>query len=180
MFRAVIRPTAYLELLNERHSEELFALVERNRTYLRKWLSWVDATRSEEDILSFIRSAREEFAANRGIAAGIWSEGQIAGVIGAHRVDFVNRKAESGYWIAEDYQGKGLVTDACRAIVTHLLDDLDLHRVEIMCATGNTKSAAIPQRLGFTFEGTAREANLVDGKYHDLLRFAILKQDWKP
>jgi ribosomal-protein-serine acetyltransferase len=85
---------------------------------------------------------------------------------------------ELGYWIARDFQGKGIVTDACRAVVTHLLRELDLNRVEILCATGNEKSCAIPRRLGFALDGTLREGELCSGRYLDLHVFGMLKRDW--
>ena len=72
------------------------------------------------------------------------------------------------------------MTDACRAVLTHLFRELELHRVEIRCATGNARSAAIAKRLGFTLDGTLREAQLVGGRYHDLLVYGMLRQDWNP
>jgi ribosomal-protein-serine acetyltransferase len=53
-----------------------------------------------------------------------------------------------------------------------------LNRVEIHCAAGNTKSAAIPRRLGFTLEGTIREGQFLNGRYHDTLLFSMLKREW--
>jgi ribosomal-protein-serine acetyltransferase len=87
---------------------------------------------------------------------------------------------EIGYWIAQEHQGKGIVTEACRAMITHAFRELDLHRVQIRCATGNIKSCAIPQRLGFAHEGTAREAEMVNDRFIDLHIFGMLKQDWHP
>jgi len=86
---------------------------------------------------------------------------------------------EIGYWLSESFQGKGLMTDAARAVVAYLFDELDLNRVEIHCAAGNVKSAAIPRRLGFTLEGTSREGQLLNGRYQDILRFSMLKREWK-
>jgi ribosomal-protein-serine acetyltransferase len=153
--------------------------VERERAQLREWLPWVDATKSEEDSLSFIRSVLEQFVTNHGFAAGIWAGEGLAGTVGLHRIDWLNRRVEIGYWLAREFQGRGVMTDACRAVVTHLFGELDLHRVEIRCAAGNTKSSAIPRRLGFTLDGTLRGAQFVNGRHHDLLVFGMLKRDWK-
>ena len=179
MFRAPVRADVDLRLLEERHAATVFALVDRERQYLREWLPWVDATQSEDDVSTFIRSELEKFASNNGFAAGIWRQGQFAGVIGTHKIDWMNRKVEFGYWLGRSYQGTGLMTDACRAVVTHLLIEMNLNRAEIHCAVDNTKSCAIPRRLGFTLEGQIREGELLNGRYHDLLLFGMLQRDWK-
>jgi len=180
MFRAQVRENVYLQLLEERHAAEVFSLCDHDRAYLREWLPWVDATETVEDTLSFIRSSLEQFASNKGFVAGIWSARQFCGVIGTHKLDLLNRKGEIGYWLGQSFQGKGIMTEACRAVVTHLLGDMDLNRVEIQCARENGKSCAIPGRLAFTEEGLAREAQFLHGHFHDLRRFIMLKRDWKP
>ncbi|MEQ1946583.1 MAG: GNAT family protein [Bryobacteraceae bacterium] len=179
MFSKPLRDGFELRLLEERHAEEMFAVVDRERMHLRTWLAWVDATRTPDDSLAFIRSSLEQFAGNRGFAAGIWKGPLFAGTVGTHTIDWLNRKVEIGYWLAREFEGRGLVTDACRAMVTHLFDALDLHRVEIRCAVANAKSAAVPKRLGFAQEATLREAHFVNGECHDLMIFGMLQRDWK-
>ena len=167
-----------LRLLEERHAEEVFAVVERERVHLRPWLAWVDATRTPDDTLSFIRASLEQFSGNRGFAAGIWKGPLFAGTIGTHPIDWLNRKVELGYWLARKFEGRGVATDACRAAIGYLFEERDLHRVEIRCAAKNEKSAAIPRRLGFVHEATLREAHFVNGECHDLMIFGMLKRDW--
>ena len=108
-----------LRLLEERHAEELADLTDRNREHLRAWLPWVDSNRTVEDHRTFIRGALEQFAGNNGFQAGIWHEGRLAGVVGFYGVDRENRSAFLGYWLGEEFQGRGLVTAACRALVDH-------------------------------------------------------------
>ena len=177
MFRAEVRPGIELRLLEERHAAVVFDRIHRDRAYLREWLPFVDATVAEDDTLAFIRSALAKFSSNDGFAAGIWGE-QFIGVIGTKKIDWLNRKVEVGYWLGREFQGRGIMTDACRVVVNHLLCGLELNRVEIQCATGNKKSAAIPRRLGFALEGTRREAELVNGKFLDLLFFSMLRKEW--
>jgi len=185
MFRAIIRPGVELRLLEERHAATVFALVDRDREYLREWLPWVDTTITEDATLGFIRASLEQFAGNHGFAAGIWIDMEnsgnpqtFAGVIGTHKINWMNRKVELGYWVGREFQGRGIVTDVCRAVVTHLLCEMDLNRVEIHCATENAKSCAIARRLGFTLDGTLREAELCSSRYLDLHVFGMLKRDW--
>jgi ribosomal-protein-serine acetyltransferase len=179
MFLARRRPDLDLRLLEERHAAPVFALVDRDREYLREWLPWVDSTLKQEDTQSFIRASLEQFASNSGFAAGVWWNEQFVGVVGTHKIDWLTRKVELGYWLGKNFQGQGIMTDASRAAVTHLLVEMDLNRVTIQCATGNAKSCAIPRRLGFSLEGTMRDGQLLNGRYEDLLMFAMLRRDWK-
>lgn len=178
MFSAAIQPGVELRLLEERHAPALFTRVDGEREYLRRWMPWVDSRSSEADIAAFIRSALEQFADNRGFSAGIWVDGSLAGVITLHKVDWLNRKGEIGYWVAREFQGRGVMTDATRAVTEHALVELELNRVEIQCAVANSKSSAIPKRLGFTHEGILREAQLLHGSYQDLEVYSMLRREY--
>ena len=179
MFSRRIRDGLELKLLEERHAPLAFAAVDRNRSYLREWLPWVNATASAEDTRTFIKTTLQQFANNEGFAAGIWRDGEYVGTIGFHKVDWLNRKVELGYWLAEAFQGQGIITDACRAMLDYAFSEWKLNRVEIHCATGNAKSCAIPKRLGFQLEGTLRQAQLLNGKHVDTNIFGMLATDWK-
>jgi ribosomal-protein-serine acetyltransferase len=168
-----------LRLLEERHARELTDLTDRNREHLRKWLPWVDANRSVEDHKNFIRDALKQFAQNKGFVAGIWHEGRLAGVISYNSIDWENRTVEVGYWLGEEYQGKGLVTAASRALVEHAFGELGLNRVVISCATENKRSCAIPERLGFRREGVQHQAVWLYDRFVDHVTYAALASDWQ-
>ena len=179
MFRAQIRPEVDLRLIEDRHADAVFGLVDRERERLRVWLPWVDATKAVDDTRSFIEHSLKQYADNAGFAAGIWVGKKFAGVIGTSKIDWLNERVEIGYWIGSEFEGKGIVTDSCRALVTHAFEDLNLHRVEIHCSTQNARSCSIPRKLGFTCEATLRDALRLYGHFHDRYVFAMLKGDWK-
>ena len=56
------------------------------------------------------------------------------------------------------------MTSSCAALLDYLFGELELHRVTIQCGTGNRRSCAIPERLGFTREGMLREAEVAEGR----------------
>lgn len=179
MFERQIQDQVFLRLLEERHAPVLFAATDREREYLREWLPWPDKTREVEDTARFIRMSLQQFANNEGMAAGVWIGDELGGGIGTHKVDWMNRKVEIGYWIAARFQGRGIVTAACRALIDHAFEELQLNRVEIHCATGNQKSCAIPKRLGFRFEGVLREAQLLHERYLDINVYSMLSREWR-
>ena len=179
MFSLKLGDDLELRLLEERHSEDLFAVVDQNRQHLRQWLPWLDTNASPDDARSFIKSALDQFANNAGLVAGIWYRNRIAGVIGYNSIDWINRNAHIGYWLGARYQGKGIVTRACKALIDYAFNELELNRVEIRCATGNMKSRAIPKRLGFAQEGLVRQAEWLYDHFVDHAIYGMLASEWK-
>jgi ribosomal-protein-serine acetyltransferase len=167
-----------LRLLGERDAAEVFALVDRNREHLRRWMPWVSEGYSVDDATRGLRSALEQLARNDGFQAGITVGGALAGAIGFHAIDWSNRKTTIGYWLSADAQGRGVMTTACRALVDHALVELGLNRVEIRCGTGNVRSRRIPERLGFTLEGVARETEWLYDHFVDLAVYSMLARAW--
>ncbi|MEP0849315.1 GNAT family N-acetyltransferase [Funiculus sociatus GB1-A4] len=178
IFKFCIDEETELKLLEVEHAEELFALTDSCRNYLREWLPWVDGTKTVEDTKSFIESSLK-FSANDGFPVGIWYKGRIAGCIAYHTIDWDNRSTSIGYWLGENFQKRGLMTKACGAMVHYALDELNLNRVEIRCGVGNFKSRAVPERLGFTNEGTLRESQWLYDHFVDLVVYGMLARDWQ-
>jgi ribosomal-protein-serine acetyltransferase len=180
MFRRTVEPGIEIKQFEPREAEAVFEVVERNRAYLREWLPWVDRTSSPEDIRNFIRDvAQTQYAANQGPVTGIWVEGAFAGSMGCHPIDWAHRHCSVGYWLDQGRQGRGTITRCCATLLDHLFHELGLHRVTIQCATGNLRSCAIPQRLGFTREGVAREAEWVNDRWVDLVVWSMLEDEWR-
>lgn len=167
-----------LRQLNLDNTEELFKLTDENRNYLREWLPWLDKNKTIEDTKKFIQGGLEKREKGIGFEFGIWYKGELAGCLGLHELNKANRKTVIGYWLAEQFQGKGIMTEAVKALINHIFDHLKLNRVEIHCAVGNEKSCTIPQRLGFTHEGIMREAEWLNDHYVDWNMYAILASEW--
>jgi ribosomal-protein-serine acetyltransferase len=174
--------------LNDRHSlrqlalsdaEELFAVVDSNRAYLRQWLPWLDRTKSVGDSRRFLEEVTQQAQNNHNIQTAILLDGRIAGVASYHRIDWQNRNTSLGYWLAEKHQGQGLVTASCRVLVDHAFAALNLHRLAIACATGNARSRAIPQRLGFVHEARLRGNEWLYDHFVDHEIYVQLQPEWE-
>lgn len=166
-----------LEAIEPRHAAELFALTDRNRAYLRRWLPWLDANREEKDTLAFIRKSQRQLAENDGFQCAIRHRSHLVGMVGFHAVDWTNRRASLGYWLSEDAGGKGIMTTACRALAQHARSAWRLNRLEIRCAVENRRSRAIPERLGYRLEGTIRQAEWLYDHFVDHVVYGLLASD---
>ncbi|HLS65888.1 MAG TPA: GNAT family protein [Pseudogracilibacillus sp.] len=175
LFTYKVNDEIVLALLQERHAEQLFALIDASRESLERWLPWVKSTHQVDDSATFIKQSLQQFANNDGFQAGIWYKGQLAGIVGLHAIDSFHRSTTIGYWLGKQYEGKGIMTRACRAVVRHCFDTLKLQRVEIHVAVGNKKSKAIPERLGFKYEGKLRNAEFLKDQFVDVLLYSLTK-----
>jgi ribosomal-protein-serine acetyltransferase len=156
---------------------ELTEAIAANREHLAAWLPWAE-THGFQDSVEFLELQRLQVEANDGFDAALLVEGQIAGGVGFHRVDWVNRSTSIGYWLAADVQGRGLMTAAVTALLDYAFFEWDLHRVIIEVVVGNERSQAIPERLGFRQEAILREAKLVRGSHEDTRLYAMLAPEW--
>ncbi len=159
-------------------AEDISRLVDANRQHLRRWLPWVDAMRAVKDERAWLED--ELAPSNR------WSQpymvlqrSKLVGMLDIRGLNSPSHAGEIGYWLAEDAQGKGIMTRSCRALLDYVFALEGLNRMQIRAATGNTKSRAIPERLGFVFEGVQRQAELVGGQFQDLAMYSMLAGEWQ-
>ncbi|GIP21633.1 GNAT family N-acetyltransferase [Paenibacillus sp. J22TS3] len=178
MFKYTIDDDLSLKLLEPRDAARLFELTVLDREMLGEWLPWVAFTREAGDTENFIRSQLEVYAKGLGVYCGLVYQGQIAGCISLKDLNLPNRKVSIGYWLGSEYQGKGLITKACRALINYSFQELELNRVEIRAAVDNKKSRAVPERLGFTQEGVIRASELIGDRYVDHVVYGMLAGEW--
>lgn len=170
---AVLRP--YVEA----DAAELTSVVAANREHLAPWLPWA-ATYGHQDSVDFITKARARLEAEEAFEGAVVLGDEIVGGAGFHAVDRLNRSTSIGYWLAAEAEGAGLMTATVRALLDHAFGPWQLHRVVIEAVVDNARSRAIPERLGFTEEGIARQAKWIRGRYEDAALYAMLAPDWRP
>src|SRR5690625_4258263 len=119
MFYFKLNDESELCLLEPRHAESLFLLTDNSRNYLREWLPWVDLTKEVSNSKVFIEGTLKQFGNNNGFRAGIWYRGELAGVICLHEINWANKYTSIGYWLGEEFQGKGLITNACKSVIDY-------------------------------------------------------------
>ena len=171
-------PDLQLRPLQEEDAEELFAVTDRNRAHLLRWLPWVDATRTPSDSSLFIQHAIEEQASLRAVHCAITFRKGIVGVIAFNAIDHFHRTSTIGYWLSRTHTGHGYMTGAVRALIQFGFEHLNLNRIEIRMAPENLASRAVCNRLPFRHEGILREAEWLGDRFVDLEIYSLLKSEW--
>lgn len=154
-----------------------FEAVIRNRDHLQTFMHWMPPNYSLESAQRFLTDSIAARRDRKNLGLGIFRGDDLLGSIGFVTFHWVSRKTEIGYWIDKAYEGKGIITKATRRLIEYAFDELDMNRVEIHCSSENERSAAVPERLGFTKEGVLRQAEFRNGKLHDFNIYGLLAED---
>lgn len=179
MFSFKVDKEIEIELMQQHHKEELYALIDHNRDHLREWLLWVDKRKSAEDLEPIIPIWIRNYADNNGFDAGIRYNGNLVGMVGLHYIDWKNKSTSIGYFLSENAQGKGIITRSVSSLLDYLFTQMKLNRVQIQCAVNNAKSKAIPEKLGFCSEGITRDGQWLYDHFEDLVTYSLLAVDWQ-
>ncbi len=178
-FSIPVRENVGLRFIRPDEAEALFALVDKNRAYLREWLDWVDAQTGPEVSRQNIQGRIERAEAGEALDLGIYQGDKLIGSMGFISIKKKSRRAEIGYWLAEDSGGGGIMTDCVRTLVSYGFKGLQLHRIEIHCSMKNEKSFAIPERLGFRLEGVLRDGSFLYDHFESSKVYSILDGEWR-
>ncbi|MBW4839711.1 MAG: GNAT family N-acetyltransferase, partial [Paenibacillaceae bacterium] len=80
--------------------------------------------------------------------------------------------------LAQDFEGRGVISRACREVVRYVFEELELNRIEIRVQPENLKSRKIPENIGFVREGTLRQAEWFIDRFVDKVIYGLLKEEW--
>lgn len=167
-----------LRLPEKEFAKTLFQIVENQREYLGKWLSWVEKNQAKKDSFEFLKTSILFNNGGQKLTTFIFHENKLVGSVAFVKINKGNRAAEIGYWLSQNKQGKGIMTQACKRLIKYGFEKMNLHRIEINVATENSKSLAVPQKLGFHHEGTIRESLFFNNKFYDGEKYSLLKREW--
>jgi len=89
------------------------------------------------------------------------------------------QRAELAYWTAPDAQGRGIASEAARAVMRCGFGALGLHKIVVYHAVDNPPSGRVVEKLGFRLVGTEREAFRKQGRWHDLRQYELLASEFE-
>ena len=132
---------------------------------------------SEQDGIDFISSM---LSANEDetFAFAITLDDKVIGSIGVFRQQNIHRQtAEMGYYIAEEYWGKDIMTDAVKQICEYVFKNSDILRIYAEPFAYNIGSCRVLEKTGFQYEGTLRNNAVKNGKVIDMKMYSLLREE---
>ena len=132
---------------------------------------------SEQDGIDFISSMLSAIE-DETFAFAITLDDKAIGSIGVFRQQNIHRQiAEMGYYIAEEYWGKGIMTDAVKQICEYVFKNSDILRIYAEPFAYNIGSCRVLEKAGFQYEGTLRNNAVKNGKVIDMKMYSLLREE---
>ncbi|MEO1236454.1 MAG: GNAT family protein [Planctomycetota bacterium] len=176
-----------LRLVAPEHAEEITAVARANVEYVGRWLPWCTEKYDVEGCRAWALSSLRGFGERKQLPLSVLEHGRVVGGCGINdwrqqtNADWDHAVAwgEIGYWLAEDATGRGIVTRCVRRLLDYAFDEIGLERMVIRVEPDNARSRAVPERLGFTCEGTSRRVAVWKGRPVDMRVYSMLADEWR-
>jgi RimJ/RimL family protein N-acetyltransferase len=147
---------------------------------ISKYLYEVPHPYKLDDALNFIKSSYKNFSLRNGITFGIEykntleSNWPLAVTIGIKDIDYVNKKANVGYWIGKQYQDKGIATESVKLVINYAFDVLKLEEISAYVFPDNNPSIRVLEKNGFVkITAEVKEYNHISNSYRNSLIYII-------
>ncbi|RXJ72234.1 RimJ/RimL family protein N-acetyltransferase [Veronia nyctiphanis] len=176
MFKITVDEEISLYLPHETFAARYAELAFENFAYLSQWLAWPAFCKTEEDFEGFIKGSVHKYADGISMNCAIKYKGEIVGNTGFNTINQDTKMAVIGYWLAEKYQGKGIITRTTRFLIDYAFKTLDLEKVQISAAEENLPSRAVCERLGMTLEGVLTNQEKVGDRILNHAVYGIHRQ----
>lgn len=130
---------------------------------------------TEQDGVDYISAM---LSADENETFAITIDGKAIGSIGVFRQGNIHRQtAELGYYIAEEYWGKGIMTEAVKQICKYVFEKSDIIRIYAEPFAYNAASCRVLEKAGFQYEGTLRNNAIKNGKVINMKMYSLLKTE---
>ncbi|WP_255195118.1 GNAT family N-acetyltransferase [Halorarius litoreus] len=144
----------------------------RNDPAIREWLTFTTPSTSDE-VESFYENVIVD---GDNVNLLVCPDDEAVGA--AVLFDVSRHSAELAAWLLPEYHGEGYGREATELLVGHGFEGLGLHRIRAKALRDNDASRATLESLGFTEVGVARDAVFQRGRYHDMVRYDMLAEEW--
>lgn len=140
---------------------------------LRDGLPYPYTEKDASDYINFILTSDP----NGTFAYAVDVDGKAVGSIGAFRQQNIHsRTAELGYYLAEEYWGRGIMTEAVMLLCGKIFAETDILRIFAEPFSHNIGSRRVLEKAGFKFEGILKNNAVKNGKVLDMAMYALTKE----
>src|SRR5215216_1667817 len=171
--------------LREITTDDTTTIVNLIEYEIAKYLYEVPYSYKIDDALKFIKSSYNDFKLRKAITFGIEyknileSKLPLVGTIGIKDIDYANKKANIGYWIGKQYQGKDIATECIKLVVNYVFDILKLKEISAYVFPDNNPSIRVLEKNGFVKTKEIKEYHPLSNRYKNSLIYTIINKNNK-
>ncbi len=154
-----------------------YEMILKNHDHLLPWLPWADKYHQFEDMLNFTEDQIKAFDAGTLFGYDIFYHGELAGSIDIHDIAEDYHHCDLGYWLDQDFTGKGIMTRVAAKLTDYAFEHLGMHRVVIKAAPENNASVAVAERIGFEREALLKDEQFLDNRYYDTIVYVKFEEN---
>lgn len=128
-----------------------------------------------DDAVQFVK---QNLSHNKALNFVIDVDGDAVGVIGIIPGEDIYRKTvDIGYWLGEQYWGKGIVSEAIKWLVAYCYSNFEINKIAASCFSTNKASIKVLEKCGFIHEATRKQHIYKNGIFIDENLYALIKKD---
>jgi len=173
-------PRLVLRAWSPTDAPALMAAKNASKEHLLPWMPWAQHEPTDLDAnLALIRAWRAQFDTDKDYVYGIFDreDSTVLGGTGLH--ERVGLKArEIGYWVRVEAVNRGIATETAAALTKVGFEILGLDRMEIHCDARNTRSAAVPRKLGYVHDANLRRRSITVGALADSMIWTMFSDEY--
>lgn len=143
-----------------------------------RYVSW-EPHASEADSRAYLEGVVAGYSQPNYYNWGIVFEETLIGSVGVARMSEADLNCEAGYCLGRRWWGRGIATEALRALVDFLFAQVNFHRVAAVHDPDNPASGRVMQKAGMVREGVLRQQRFLKGRFVDTVVYSILRDEWE-
>jgi ribosomal-protein-alanine N-acetyltransferase len=177
-------PHVVLRAPRLRDYDAWYALRRKSREFLRPFEPrWTEADLNRRAYRVRLSRGKQEAINGSDYAFFLFEKTPMEEVlVGGVTISNVRRRAAQfgtlGYWMGEEFAGRGLMTEAVGLLLPYFFETLGLHRLQAAFLPHNVASRRVLEKNGFREEGYAENYLQIDGRWADHVLFAITRERW--
>ena len=157
-------------------ANEMFELIQKNRSHLFPFADWEIGLNSPEDCFERIVSQHDKWEKGTAYTYGIFESltGKLLGIIFAGHYTQIGKSTELGYWLDNNHTGKGLMKEAIGLLEKELFKN-GIVKIIIKADTENENSAGVAKALGYELEATLKKDQFIHS-FNELRDFNVFSK----
>ncbi|UCD94425.1 MAG: GNAT family N-acetyltransferase [Candidatus Zixiibacteriota bacterium] len=148
--------------------------------WLARNLDWEP---TEESVMAYYESKRDIYPESYpdwlDLVIELKAGSKVIGNVGIGVKNVEHRQAQIGWLLGCRYQGRGIATEAVKALLTFGFGPLGLHRIFARTGSRNVRSWRLMERVGMKREAHLRQSHKVKGEWDDEFIYAVLAEEWR-